>query len=325
MTTKRFAVAMVEAVADKMQSDPKMTLLGSAFLLGPAGDHPLLNEVREKYAHRIIDEPPIAESAVAAIAIGAAMRGSRTLAQFGLAAFAMEAWSQICNEAAAAYYQSGGQIKVPAIFTMMHGMNPSEHSQHNRSPYTALANFPGLQVMLPSTPADMKGLMTTALNSDNPTVVMNHPALMPTIGEVPDGEYSIPFGQADIKREGTDITFVATSQKVLVALAAAEELAAKGVSVEVVDPRTIMPLDRDAIVASVKKTGRLAVIDETPLTYGFGAEIAALAVEYAFKELKAPVVRISYPDKLIPLGSRAQSAFRITPEKVIAAVEPVLG
>lgn len=324
MTTKRFAVAMVEAIAEKMHSDPKMAMLGSAFLLGPAGDHPLLNEIREQYANRIIDEPPISESAVAAIAIGAAMSGSRTLAHFGLAAFAMEAWSRICNEAAAAFYQSGGQVKVPAVFTMMHGMNASEFAQHNRSPYAALANFPGLQVMLPSTPADMKGLMTTALNSDNPTVVMNHPALMPTEGDVPDGEYAIPFGRADIKREGGDITFVATSQKVLVALAAAERLERQGVSVDVVDPRTIMPLDRDTIVASVKKTGRLAVIDESPLTYGFGAEIAALAAERAYEDLKAPVVRVSYPDKLIPAGSRAQSAFRITPERVLAAVAPIL-
>jgi pyruvate dehydrogenase E1 component beta subunit len=284
----------------------------------------LLNEVREKYADRIIDEPPISESAVAAIAIGAAMKGSRTLAQFGLAAFAMEAWSQICNEAAAAYYQSGGTLKCPAIFTMMHGMSAAEHSQHNRSPYTSMANFPGLQIMLPSTPADMKGLMTTALNSDSPTVVMNHFALMPMEGEVPDEDYSIPFGKADVKREGTDITLVATSYQVHNALAAADALSARGVSAEVIDPRTIIPLDTDTIIASVKKTGRLAIVDESPLTYGFGAEIAALAAEHALDELEAPVVRISHPYALIPRGSKGQSEIRITPEKVVAAVEPIL-
>ena len=301
-----------------------MTMIGSSFLLGPTGDHPILNEVRERYAERIIDEPPISESAVAALAIGAAMQGSRCLAHFGLAAFAMEAWSQIANEAAVAHYQSGGQITVPAIFTMMHGMNPSEHAQHNRSPYASLANFPGLQIMLASTPADMKGLMTTALSSDNPTVVMNHPALMPMEGDVPDGEYAIPFGKADVKREGTDITFVATSHKVHVALAAAELLESEGVSVEIVDPRTVVPLDRDAIVSSVRKTGRLAVIDESPLTYGFGAEIAALAAEHAFSQLEAPVVRVSHPDYPISRGSTGQSAYRITPEQVVTAVDPIL-
>ena len=324
MRTKQFVVAMVDAIAEKMHSDPNMAILGSAFLLGPTGEHPALNEIREKYANRIIDEPPISEKGVAAVAIGAAMSGSRTLVHFGLAAFAMEAWSQICNEAGAAYYQSGGTVKVPAIFTMMHGMLPTEFAQHNRSPYAAFANFPGLQVILPSTPADMKGLMTTALNSDSPVVLLNHPALMPTEGEVPDDDYAIPFGKADIKREGTDITFVATSQKVLVALAAAEQLAAEGVSVEVVDPRTIMPLDRDTIVSSVQKTGRLVVIDESPLTYGFGAEIASLVAEQAFNELKAPVVRVSHPDQLIPTGPLAQTEFRITPERVVEAVEKIL-
>ena len=183
MSQKRFAVAMVDAIAEQMLADPKMILIGSAFLLGPTGEHPVLNDIRERHADRVVDEPPISESAVAALAIGAAMKGHRTLAHFGLAAFAMEAWSQIVNDAAVAHYQTAGQIKVPAVFTMMHGMIPTENGQHNRSPYASLANYPGLQIMLASTPADMKGLMTTALTCDNPTVVMNHPALMPMEGE----------------------------------------------------------------------------------------------------------------------------------------------
>ena len=324
MTQMRFAAAMVDAIATRMRSDPNMTMIGTAYLLGPAGDHPILNEIRESFANRIIDEPPISESAVAALAIGSAISGCRSLAHFGLAAFATEAWSQIVNEAAAAHHQTGGQVSVPAVFTMMHGMNPSEHSQHNRSPYASLANFPGLQVVLASTPADIKGLMTTALNSDNPTIVMNHPALMPIEGDVPDGDFAIPFGQADIKREGNDITLVAASQKVHVALAAAELLASEGIAAEVVDPRTVVPLDRATIVASVRKTGRLAIVDESPLTYGFAAEIAALAAEQAIDRLTAPVVRVTHPDVPIPIGSPAQSAFRITPDKVVDAVRPLL-
>lgn len=320
MAKMRFGAAMVQAIAARMHEDPRMTLIGSAYLLGPAGGHPLLDELREKYAHRIIDEPPIAESSVASLAIGAAMCGCRTLAHFGLAAFAMEAWSQLIHEAGVAHYQSNGQIRVPAVFTMMHGMNPMEHGQHNRSPYATLANCPGLEIVLASTPADIKGLMTSALRSDNPTVVMNHPALMPLEGEVPEEDYAIPFGQADIKREGGDISILATSHKVRVALAAADRLAEDGISAEVVDPRTIVPLDWQTILKSIRKTGRLAILDDSPPFCGFGAEVAARAAETAFDDLKSAVVRLSPPMAPIPAGSSAQAAFQIGPEQVEQAV-----
>ena len=324
MTQKRFAAAMVDAVVSRMESDPHMALIGSAYLLGPSANHPALNAVREKYPERIIDEPPIAESSVASTAIGAAMSGCRTLAHFGLAAFSMEAWSQMVNEAAVVHYQTGGKVKVPAVFTMMHGMMPAESSQHSRSHYAGLANSPGLQIVLASTPYDIKGLMTTALRSDNPTVVMNHPMVMPMEGDVPDDDYSIPFGEADIKREGNDVTIVGTSHKVHVALAAAEALAEDGVSAEVVDPRTIVPLDREAILRSVRKTGRLVVVDDAPLTCGFASEVAATAVESAFASLKSPVVRLTLPDVPVPRSSHAQTGFRLTPERVVDAVKVLL-
>lgn len=297
-----------------------MGLIGSAYLFGPAGDHPVLNQIREEYADRIIDEPPISESAIAAVAIGSAMAGVRVLAHFGFSSFALEAWSQLVHEAGVAHHQSGGQITVPAVFTMNHGMSPKENSQHNRSPYAMLANCPGIEIVLPSSPADMKGLLTSALASNNPTVVVNHPSLMSIEGEVPDGDYSIPFGQADIKREGEDVTIVATSHAVQIALQAADELLNEGVQVEVIDPRTIVPLDRDCIRRSVEKTGRLVVVDESPITCGFGAEVAALVAESAPGDLKAPVFRVSPPDIPIPRGTIAQTPFRITPEKVVNAV-----
>lgn len=324
MARMTFAAAMVDAVVARMHDDPTMTLIGSAYLLGPAAEHPELNAVRERYADRIIDEPPIAESAVAGLAIGSAMSGCRALAHFGLAAFAVEAWSQFIHEAGVAHHQSGGQITVPAVFVMMHGIMPIEHSQHSRSPYAMLANCPGIQIVLASTPADIKGLMTTALRSDNPTVVMNHPLLMAMEDEVPDGDFSIPFGQAEVRRAGGDVTIVATSHKVHIALEAAQALAADGVSAEVVDPRTIVPLDRAAILASVRKTGRVVVVDDSPRTCGFGAEIGALVAESAFDDLKAPVVRLSPPDIPIPRGTVAQTPFRTTPEKVVDAVRSVL-
>ena len=324
MTVKRYAAAMVDAIVSRMHSDPHMAMIGSAYLLGPSANHPALNEVREKYADRIIDEPPIAESSVASTAIGAAMSGCRTLAHFGLAAFSMEAWSQMVNEAGVVHYQTGGKTRVPAVFTMMHGMMPVENSQHSRSHYAGLANCPGLQIVLASTPYDIKGLMTTALHDDNPTVVMNHPMVMPTEGEVPDGDYTIPFGEADIKRSGNDVTIVATSHKVHVALAAAESLADDGVSAEVIDPRTIVPLDREAILNSVGKTGRLVVVDDAPQTCGFAAEVAAFVVEQAFDSLKAPIVRLTLPDVPVPRSSQAQTSFRLTPERVVDAVASML-
>jgi len=319
MALMTYAAAMVEAIATRMHSDSKMGLIGSAYLFGPAGDHPVLNSIREQYAHRIIDEPPISESAVAAVAIGSAMAGVPVLAHFGFASFALEAWSQLVHEAGVAHHQSGGQVTVPAVFTMNHGMSPKENSQHNRSPYAMLANCPGIEIVLPSTPADIKGLLTTALASNNPTVVVNHLSLMMMEGEVPDAKYSIPFGQADIKRRGDDVTIVATSHTVHVALEAAREMERDGIQAEVIDPRTIVPLDRGAIRRSVAKTGRLVVVDESPITCGLGAEIAALIAESAPRDLKAPVVRVSPPDVPIPSGTIAQTPFRITPEKVVAA------
>ena len=324
MTRMTFAAAMVDAVVARMHDDPTMTLIGSAYLLGPAVEHPALNEVRERYADRVIDEPPISESAVAGLAIGSAMSGCRALAHFGLAAFAVEAWSQFIHEAGVAHHQSGGQITVPAVFVMMHGVMPIEFSQHSRSPYAMLANCPGIQIVLASTPADVKGLMTTALMSDNPTVVMNHPLLMAMEGEVPEGDFAIPFGEAEVKRAGRDVSIIATSHKVQVALQAAEVLAAEGVSAEVVDPRTIVPLDREAILASVRKTGRVVVVDDSPRTCGFGAEIGALVAESAFGDLKAPVIRLSPPDVPIPRSTAAQTPFRTTPEKVAGAVRSIL-
>lgn len=319
MSIKRFGAAMVEAISERMHEEPRMGLIGSAYLLGPTGGHPLLDELTAKFPERVIVEPPIAEASVASLAIGAAMGGCPTLAHFGLAAFAMEAWSRFIHEAGAAHALSHGQVKVPAVFTMMHGATPAEHAQHNRSPYASLANCPGIEIVLASTPADIKGLMATALRSNNPTVVMNHPALMAMEGEVPDHHWQIPFGQADVKRTGADITLVATSHKVVEALAAADTLADQGVSAEVIDPRTLVPLDREAIIASMRKTGRLVVVDEGPLTCGFGAEVAALAAESALSALQAPVIRLTTPDAPVPRSTPLQAPLRITAERIVEA------
>ena len=166
--------------------------------------------------------------------------------------------------------------------------------------------------------------MTTALTGDNPTFVMNHPALMGMEGEVPDGEYSIPFGEADVKRTGSDVTIVATSHKVHAALEAADTLAEKGIEAEVIDPRTVVPLDRETILESIRKTGRLVIADESPRTCGFAAEIAAMAAESAFDSLKAPVARVVPPDVPVARGKASQTPFRITPEKIVKAATAMM-
>jgi pyruvate dehydrogenase E1 component beta subunit len=227
------------------------------------------------------------------------MAGLRPFVNFGTATFAFEAWNQIVNETANAHFMSGGQITVPVIFHMFAGIRGSGGVQHSQSPQSAFANSPGLQLVMPASPADMQGLLRTAFKSPNPTVIINHVKLMGQEGDVPDGDFAIPFGKADIKRKGKDVTVVAMGLMVVRALAAAEALAREGIDVEVVDPRTVVPLDRKAIFESVRKTGRLVALDEASATCSIASEIVALVAEEGIA-LKSPPVRVARPD--VPVG-----------------------
>lgn len=324
MAEKTFTEALLETLYQQMSSTPEISVIGSAYLLGPGIKSSALDRVRGEFADRLIDEPPIAEAAIASLGFGAAMAGGRPFVHFGRASFAYEAWSQIINEAGVVHHMTGGQITVPVVMHMFHGLSPMETAQHCHSPQAMFWNSPGLEIVLPSTPGDMKGLLKTAFESDNPTIILNHQKLMGLREEVPDDDYAIPFGQADIKREGKDVTVVATSLMVQVALEAAEVLAQNGIDTEVFDPRTLVPFDREALLTSVRKTGRLVVVDETHLSCGVGAEISAIVAEAAFSSLRAPIIRVARPDVPVPYGAESQQPFAPSVDQVVEAVQRVL-
>jgi pyruvate dehydrogenase E1 component beta subunit len=318
-----YGEALVDGLYSSMESDPTVSLIGSYVLgLGPQRHH--IDRVREAFTDRVFD-PPTAEAGMAAIGIGAAMGGARPFVDVATASFVLNAWPQIVNEAANAYYMSGGQITVPVVFHMLHGLRGGGAAQHSHSPQAMLWNCPGLEIVLPSSPRDIKGLIRNAIKSNNPTVILDHAKLLGIEGEVPEGDYEIPFGQADIKREGRDITVVGTSAMVQVALEAADTLSKDGIEVEVVDPRTIVPLDKRTICESVGKTGRLVVVDECNLSCSIASEIAAIVAEEAFSSLKAPIARVARPDVPVPFSQPLEAHITPTADKITEAVRKVLG
>jgi pyruvate dehydrogenase E1 component beta subunit len=276
--------------------------------------------ISERFGDRIT-QPPIAELGYCGIAIGAAMTGLRPIVAMGTGAFSYEAFPQIVNEAPQAYYGTRGQVTCPVTFHMMTGIRGAGALQHSASPQAMYWNVPGLQIAVPGSPADARGLIKTALlRSQSPTIFIDHQYLQGVTGmvdEESDGE--LAFGIADVKREGTDVTIVATSVMVQRALDAADELAAAGISAEVVDPRTLVPLDHATILASVAKTGRVVVADETQRSCGVTAEIAAMIAEEGFSSLKGPIMRVAIPDVPIPFHKAEEDYITPTAAKIVAA------
>lgn len=284
--------AASEAMMEEFLRDDKTIHLGT--------DIPL--DLREKFGEARIRQTPIAEASFVGAAIGLAGSGFRPVVNVRMATFGFVAMDQFVNQAAKITYMFGGQAKFPIVYRMTVGASKSFAAQHSISPYSMYMNVPGLKIILPATPYDMKGLLKTAIRDNNPVISFEHMALGEITGEVPEEEYLIPFGKAVTRREGTDVTIVALAKMMYEAMAAAEELSKEGISVEVIDPRTLVPLDRDAIKASVMKTGRLVVADEACITAGAAAELTALAVEdeRVFKKLKSAPRRVCGLDVPIP-------------------------
>src|SRR5271156_7177322 len=232
---------------------------------------------------------PISETAELGIAVGAALTGLRPIVELYMNEFMLVAFDQVINEAPRLRYMSGGRVKVPLVLKAGYGFAAGWAGQHSNCLYHTMMGIPGLKVALPSTPADAKGLMATAIRDDNPVVYLHHYMLTLDTGDVPEGEYIVPFGVADIKRSGSDVTIVATGWMVKKSLAAAEQLAREGVSAEVIDPRTLAPLDVDTIIKSLKKTGKLVLVDQAPRHSSAAAVIAAEVAEKGFDHLRAPV------------------------------------
>jgi pyruvate dehydrogenase E1 component beta subunit len=253
------------------------------------------------------------------------MAGLRPLVDIGTATFSYEAIPQIVNEAAIAYSNSAGQTNVPVTYFMRYGIRGGGGVQHSGSPQPWYWNTPGLQVAMPSSPADAKGLLRTALlKSQDPTIFFAHERLMDQRGAVPDGEYDIPFGQAAVKREGRDVTIIATGVQVPRALAAAEALAKDGISAEVVDPRTLEPLDKATLLASVKKTGRLVVTDESHDNCSVASGLAAIMADEAFTSLRAPIKRVTIPHVPVPFAVSLEDYVTPTAERIVEAARQLV-
>jgi len=311
-----YAEAALEAVAEEMRRDAKIFYMST----DPIG--PLLQE----FGERRIRATPIAEAALTGMAIGAAGSGFRPIVDWRQVTFSFVAMDQIVNQAAKIHYMFGGQRAFPILYRAAVGGGTRLAAQHAQCPYSMFMNLAGLKMFLPSTPRDIKGLLKAAIRDNNPVISFESNRLMTLKGPVPTEDYTIPLGKADIKRQGSDVTVVAIAWLVHEALIAAEELAKEGVSVEVVDPRCLVPLDDEAIRASVRKTGRLVIADEAGPTAGLSAEVAAVVVEDAatFARMKAPVKRVCALNVPIPYSPVLEDHVFPDRKRIAAGIREVL-
>lgn len=269
---------------------------------------------------RIIDTP-ISETVIVGHAVGAAAAGLRPIVEIMFIDFIGVCMDEILNQAAKMRYMFGGKAKLPMVIRTTCGAGVGAAAQHSQSLEAFLTHIPGIKVVMPATPADAKGLMAAAIRDDNPVVYIEHKGLLGFKGEVPEGEYVVPLGKADIKREGTDVTIVAWSAMVHQALAAAEALAQEGISAEVIDPRTLAPFDKDSVLQSLEKTGKLVIVHEAVKTGGLGGEIAALVADEGFDLLDAPIKRVTAPDCPVPFSSHLEAHYLPSQDKIVKAVK----
>jgi len=319
-----FGKAVNEAISEEMRRDPTVFMIGEDIAEAGTTFKVLKGLVEEFGPQRIIDTP-ISEAGFAGIGVGAAMTGMRPIVDIMFGDFITLTMDQMVNQAAKIHYMSGGTLKVPMVFRTTLGATRRSGAQHSQSLHAWLCHVPGLKVVIPSTPYDAKGLMKSAIRDDNPVVIFEDKMLFQQKGLVPEGEYTLPFGVADIKRAGTDITLVGTSSMVQVALEAAEILSALGISAEVIDPRTLKPLDAETLIKSAKKTSRAIVIDEGHLGYGVTAELASIIADGAFYYLDAPVKRLGAMDVPVPFSPPLEDATVPNSEQVIELAKTLCG
>jgi pyruvate/2-oxoglutarate/acetoin dehydrogenase E1 component len=274
----------------------------------------------DEFPGRVLDTP-ITETAIIGAAVGAAAVGLRPVAEIMFIDFTGVCMDELFNQAVKMRYMFGGKAKVPFVLKTICGGGVAAAAQHSQCMEAWFTHIPGLKTVMPATPADAKGLMAAAIRDDNPVIYIEHKQLLGLGGDVPEGEYVVPLGKADVKRAGTDVTIVAWSWMVHRALAAADALAQEGISAEVIDPRTLVPLDKDAILASLAKTHKLVIVHEAVRTSGFGGEIAAVVAEEGFDLLDAPIRRVTAPDTPVPFSPVLEKAFLPDEGKIIRAVK----
>lgn len=313
-----YGEAIATSIMEEMERDSSVVFYGQN--LAMTERDPFLR----KFGKKRVRISPISETAETGVAVGAAMTGLRPIVELWMSEFMLVAFDELINEAPRLRYMSGGQVKVPLVFKAGYGFAAGWAGQHSNCVYHAMMGIPGLKIALPSTAADAKGLMTAAIRDDNPVVYLHHYMLTLDRGPVPEGNHVVPFGVADVKREGTDVTIVATGWMVKKSLAAAELLAEQGVSAEVVDPRTLAPLDVETILKSVKKTGRLVLVDQATRHASAAAIIAAEVAEHGLKALKAAVKMVTALDTSIPFSEPLETYVLPSEEKIVAAVKSVI-
>jgi pyruvate/2-oxoglutarate/acetoin dehydrogenase E1 component len=319
-----FAQAVNEAFAEELRRDETVFIVGEDVAEAGTPFKVLAGLVDEFGPERVLDSP-ISEAGITGLGVGAAMTGLRPVVDIMFGDFLTLVMDQLVNQAAKAHYMSGGKLTVPMTLRTTMGATRRSAAQHSQSLQAWVAHIPGLKVALPATPADAKGLLKTAIRDDNPVVVIEDKMDYTVKGEVPDDpDFTLPFGVADVKRAGDDVTIVATSSMIRVALAAAEQLEADGISAEVIDPRTLVPLDRDALVRSAEKTGRAIVVDEGHRGYGATAELASTIAEGAFYSLDAPVRRLGAMDVPVPFSPPLEDVTVPTPDLVAHAARELV-
>jgi pyruvate dehydrogenase E1 component beta subunit len=319
-----YAEAMREALSEEMRRDPSIFVMGEE--VGAAGGtFKSFDGLFAEFGPERVVDTPIAEEGFVGLGVGAAMAGMRPVIDLMFGDFATMAMDPIVNQAAKMYYMTGGQVSVPMVIHTTLGAGRRSAAQHSQCLHAWFAHIPGLQVVLPATPYDVKGLLKSAIRYNGPVLFYDDKMEYKRKGEVPEGEYLIPLGVAEVKREGTDVTVVATSSMVYAALEAAEQLAGQGISIEVVDPRTIKPLDIETILQSVQKTHRALVVDEAYQSFGVTAEIAAQIAEKAFDYLDAPVKRYGAMDVPVPFSPALEDVTIPDVQGIVARVRELMG
>ena len=318
-----YAQAINEALRESMQKDDRVVLLGED--IGCYGGvFQVTAGLQAEFGPERVVDTPISEAGFVGASVGAALTGMRPVTEIMFIDFTTCCMDMIVNQMAKMHYMFGGRGKVPMVLRTNIGAGRGTAAQHSQSFHAFFMHIPGLFVAVPSTPYDAKGLMIEAIQNDNPVVFVEHKKLYIEKGPVPEEGYRIPFGQAEIKRNGKDVTVVATHALVQRALNAAEEAAKEGIDVEVIDPRTLVPLDKEAILNSIKKTGRLVVADEGHRTCGVAAEIAAIVAEQAIYYLKAPVKRVTSPDTPVPFSPPLEQAFIPDEKYLVPAIRSLM-
>jgi len=315
--------ALNQALREEMQRDADVFLMGEEVGVYQ-GAYKVSRGLLEEFGPKRVVDTPIAELGFAGIGVGAAMAGLRPVIEFMTWNFAVLALDQIVNSAAKMLYMSGGQLKMPIVFRGPNGAALQLGSQHSQAWESWLAHIPGLKVVAPATPADAKGLLKAAIRDDNPVIVLEGEMLYNTKGDVPEGEHVVPIGRAEVKREGTDVTVICHSKTVTVALKAAEQLQEQNVSAEVLDLRSLRPMDEPAILASIAKTNRAVVVEEGWPLCGVGAQVVDIIQRDAFDQLDAPVQRVTQADTPMPYNKHLERAAKASPERVVAAARRVL-